>query len=89
VTLTVEGEDAEETLKRLIEVFWKCNLENKEVESRNGTRDPSEVGARHEGIVKSVAPIFLTSEGEEVPDFPISTGEVESVIARYRQAPLI
>lgn len=38
-----------------------------------------------EGIAIGV-PIFLSSEGEEVPDFPISTGEVEGEIARYRQA---
>ncbi len=31
-------------------------------------------------------PVFLDSEGEHVPDFPISMGEVENEIARYRQA---
>lgn len=38
-----------------------------------------------DGIAIGV-PIFLSSEGEQVPDFPISTGEVEGEIARYRQA---
>ena len=38
-----------------------------------------------EGIAIGI-PIFLSSEGEEFPEFPISTGEVESEIARYRQA---
>ncbi len=38
-----------------------------------------------EGIAIGI-PIFLSSEGEKVPDFPISTGEVENEIARYRQA---
>jgi phosphoenolpyruvate-protein phosphotransferase (PTS system enzyme I) len=31
-------------------------------------------------------PIFLSSEGQEVPEFPISIGEVEHEITRYRQA---
>jgi phosphoenolpyruvate-protein phosphotransferase (PTS system enzyme I) len=38
-----------------------------------------------EGIAIGI-PVFLSSEGEDVPDFPISTGEVEHEIARYRQA---
>jgi len=38
-----------------------------------------------EGIAIGI-PVFLSSEGEEVPDFPITTGEVENEIARYRQA---
>lgn len=38
-----------------------------------------------EGIAIGI-PVFLVSEGEAVPDFPISTGEVEHEIARYRQA---
>ncbi len=38
-----------------------------------------------EGIAIGI-PVFLSSEGEEVPEFPISTGEVENEIARYRQA---
>ncbi|MGH7889647.1 MAG: phosphoenolpyruvate-utilizing N-terminal domain-containing protein, partial [Thermodesulfobacteriota bacterium] len=39
-----------------------------------------------EGIAIGI-PIFLSySDEDEVPDFPISTGEVESEIARYRQA---
>ncbi len=38
-----------------------------------------------EGIAIGI-PVFLSSEGEEVPDFPITTGEVETEIARYRQA---
>lgn len=38
-----------------------------------------------EGIAIGI-PVFLSSEGEDVPEFPISTGEVENEIARYRQA---
>lgn len=39
-----------------------------------------------EGIAIGV-PVFISSEMEEkVPEFPISTGEVEGEIARYRQA---
>ena len=38
-----------------------------------------------EGIAIGI-PVFLSSEGEEVPEFPISTGEVEGEIARYRRA---
>ena len=39
-----------------------------------------------EGIAIGV-PIFLSySEEGDIPDFPISTGEVEGEIARYRQA---
>jgi phosphotransferase system enzyme I (PtsI) len=38
-----------------------------------------------EGIAIGI-PVFLSSESEEVPEFPITTGEVENEIARYRQA---
>lgn len=38
-----------------------------------------------EGIAIGI-PVFLSSDGEDVPEFPISTGEVENEIARYRQA---
>ncbi len=38
-----------------------------------------------EGIAIGI-PVFLSSEGEGVPDFPISTGEVDHEIARYRMA---
>jgi phosphotransferase system enzyme I (PtsI) len=38
-----------------------------------------------EGIAIGI-PVFLSSEGEQIPDFPISMGEVEGEIARYRQA---
>lgn len=38
-----------------------------------------------EGIAIGV-PIFLSYSDDDIPDFPISTGEVEGEIARYRQA---
>ena len=39
-----------------------------------------------EGIAIGI-PIFLSyAEDEDIPDFPITTGEVEGEIARYRQA---
>ncbi len=38
-----------------------------------------------EGIAVGI-PIFLSSGREQIPEFPISTGEVENEIARYRQA---
>jgi phosphoenolpyruvate-protein phosphotransferase (PTS system enzyme I) len=39
-----------------------------------------------EGIAIGI-PIFLSySDGDEIPDFPISTGEVDGEIARYRMA---
>ncbi|MGD0665019.1 MAG: phosphoenolpyruvate--protein phosphotransferase [Rhabdochlamydiaceae bacterium] len=43
-------------------------------------------GAPVSGGIAIGIPVFLSSEGEQVPDFPISTGEVEHEIARYRQA---
>ncbi|MBS0648207.1 MAG: phosphoenolpyruvate--protein phosphotransferase [Verrucomicrobia bacterium] len=38
-----------------------------------------------EGIAIGI-PIFLSYSDDDIPDFPISTGEVEGEIARYREA---